>query len=325
VHPVGVDPGGTRALLAPAAIGGAALLHLARSVRLRSRPGTAVVTLAPVSLVPAAVAELGLLAGRRWRAAAVGATVLAGCAAVHAPAFRRTAASAARRPHGDPLTVMTANLLHGRADVAALARTARRHEVDVLCVQEVHQRALDALADRVADQLPHRHSRPGHRGAGSGIFSRHRLANAQAPEGFGFSPVMADVLAPTADGVRPITVQSFHSKAPVGNGSTRFWAADLARLGRLMADHPGPLVIAGDFNATAEHRQFRDLLTGGYRDAARDAGAGLAFTFPAKRFRVPIAALDHIVLGPGLVGLDVRTAGQPGSDHRAVIARVAAG
>jgi endonuclease/exonuclease/phosphatase (EEP) superfamily protein YafD len=321
---VGVDAGGTPALLA--AIGGAGLLHLARSVRLRSRPGVAAVTLAPVSLVPAAVAELGLLAGRRWGAAAVGATVLAGCAVVHAPAFLRTSESAARLLRSDlRLTVMTANLLHGRADVAALARTARRHGVDVLCVQEVHQGALDAVAEGVAGQLPHRHSRPGLRDAGSGIFSRHPLTNPQEPAGFGFPPVMADVMAPTAHGGHPISVLSFHSKAPVGNGGARWWSADLTLLGRLMADHPGPLVVAGDFNATAEHRQFRDLLTGGYRDAAQDAGAGPTFTFPAKRFRVPIASLDHVVLGPGLVGLDVRTAGQPGSDHRAVIARVAGG
>lgn len=321
-----VDTGRWAAVVAGATIGGAALLQLARQPRLRTRAGTSAVTLAPASLVPAAAAELVLVAGRRRTASAVGAVVLAGCAAVHVPPFRRAAASAARQQRSDlRLTVMTANLLHGRADVEALARTARRHDVDVLCVQEVHQSALDAIADRVAEQLPHRHGRPGVRGGGSGIFSRNPLTNLQEPDGFGFPPVLADVLVPTDRGPRPITVLSFHSKAPLGNGSARFWSDDLALVGRLMADHPRSLVVAGDFNATRDHRQFRDLLTGGFSDAAQDAGAGLAFTFPAKRFRVPIAGLDHILLGRGLTGLAVRTARQAGSDHKAVIATVAAG
>ena len=320
-----VDSGRAAAVIAGASIGGCGLLHLARGARLRSRPGTAAVTLAPASLMPAAAAELTLVAGRRWAAAAVGASVLAVCAGVHVAPFRRSRTSAARLARSDlRLTVMTANLLHGRADLEQLARTAERHDVDVLCVQEVHQDALDAIAARVAGRLPHRHSRPGVRGAGSGIFSRHPLTGLREPDGFGFPPVMADVMVPTDRGPRPISVLSFHIKAPVGNGGTRFWSDDLRRVGRLMAQHPRSLVVAGDFNATREHRQFRDLLTGGYRDAADDAGAGLAFTFPAKRFRIPIAALDHVVPGRGLVGLDVRTATQPGSDHRAVIARIAA-
>lgn len=321
---MGVESG--RAVAAAATvIGGSALLQLARRAHLRTRPGTAAVTLAPASLVPAAAAELVLLAGRRRTAATVGAVVLAGCAAVHVPPFVRTSASGHRLRRSDlRLTVMTANLLHGRADIEALARTAQRHEIDVLCVQEVHQDALDAIADRVAGRLPHRHGRPGVRGGGS-IFSRHPLTNRREPDGFGFPPVMADVTVPTARGPRPIAVLSFHSKAPVGNGGTEFWSDDLTRVGRLMAEHPGSLVVAGDFNATRDHRQFRDLLTGGYSDAAQDAGAGLVFTFPAKQFRVPVACLDHVVLGRGLVALDVRAERQSGSDHKAVIVTVAAG
>lgn len=323
---MGIDKGRTVAAAASVTVGGTGVLHLVRSVRLRTRPGTAAVTLAPAALIPAAAAEFALLAGRRWTPAAVGAAVLAGCAAVHAPPFRRTTASDARLLRSDlRLTVMTANLLHGRADIGALASTARRHEIDVLCVQEVDQAALDEVGDRVTEHLPHRHSRPGIRGAGSGIFSRHALTNRAEPDGFGFPPVMADVLVPTARGPHPITVLSFHSKAPAGNGSTRYWSDDLALVGRLMTEHPRSLIVAGDFNATREHRQFRDLLAGGYTDAAEDAGAGLAFTFPAGRFLVPFACLDHVVAGRGLVGLAVRTASQPGSDHKAVIATVAAG
>ena len=320
---MGVQSNGTAAL-AGMVIGGAALVQPTRWRRVRGRADTAVVTLASVALIPAAAAELTLVAGRRWTAAGVGAALLTAAAAVHAPLFRRTAASAAAAGNATAeLTVMTANLLHGRADMAAVAGTAARHDVDILCVQEVHEGALHALSNQVRDRLPHRQLRPGFRGAGTGIFSRHPLGNGGYPDGFGFPPVVADVQVPTADGTRPITVMSFHSKAPVGNGGARSWADDLARLGRMLAEHRGPLIVAGDFNATHDHRQFRDLLAGGYHDAAADAGAGFVFTFPAHRFRVPIAGLDHVVLSRELVGLDVRSTRQPGTDHKAVIARVA--
>lgn len=325
---MGVDSGRS-GVVAATAVGGAALIHLARWTHVRGRADAAAVTLAPASLVPAVAGELALVAGRRWPAAGVGAAVLAGCAAVHAPLFRRTAASAAGSGSkaagtgvGATLTVMTGNLLHGRADMTALAGTAVRHDVDVLCVQEVHEGALHALGKRVSDRLPHRLLRPGFRGAGTAIYSRYPLTNGERPDGYGFPPVLADVQVPTAGGSRSVTVMSFHSKAPVGNGGARLWADDLARLGRLLATHPGPLIVAGDFNATHDHRQFRDLLTGGYHDAAADAGAGFLFTFPALRFRVPIAGLDHLVVSRDLVGLDVHTARQPGTDHKAVIARV---
>ncbi len=313
------------AVASVATIGGAALLHLGRPLRLRSPAAVSAVTLAPASLLPATAAELALLAGRQWAAATAGAGILAGCAAAQVGPYRRSAHAAARRHRSAvELTVMTANLLHGRADPDALARTVQRHDVDVLCVQEVHRAALDALADRLAGRLPHQHTLPGTGGGGAGIFSRHPLADPTCPDGYGFPPVMADVRVPTgrAPGTRTITVLSFHSKAPLGNGGTGPWSDDLDRLGRLTAGHPGSLIVAGDFNATRDHRPFRDLLAAGFTDAAQDAGAGLVPTFPAKPYRVPIAALDHVLLGRGLVGLRVRTVPTPGSDHRAVIARI---
>ena len=83
-------------LAAISAIGAAGLLHLGRPVRLRSRLAVSAVTLAPASLLPAAAAEIGLIAGRRWAAAAFGGIVLAGCAAPHVSAHRRRPRSALR-------------------------------------------------------------------------------------------------------------------------------------------------------------------------------------------------------------------------------------
>lgn len=323
---------GTIRTLAWAAVATTGLLHVGRLVPLRSMGATSAVTLAPLSLVAAASAVPALLATGGRCEAMFGAVVLAGGKAVHVAPFRRSRRSAERVERSDlQLTVMTANLLHGAADTDALAQVADRHGVDILCVQEVHQETLDDIGIRLGSRLPHRLSLGGDFGAGAGIFSRHPLTNQRFPPGFGFPPVMADVQVPvggrSAGGpgrTRTISVLSFHSKAPVADRTARHWLADLARLAELMDRHAGTLIVAGDFNATRDHRQFRDLLTGGYSDAAQDAGAGLTLTFPAKPYRIPIACLDHVLVGRGLVGVQAFTVPTVGSDHRSVIARIAA-
>ena len=46
------------------------------------------------------------------------------------------------------------------------------------------------------------------------------------------------------------------------------------------AADPGAVAVAGDFNSTPGMRQFRDLLSNGYRDAVEQTGAGYAPTLP---------------------------------------------
>jgi hypothetical protein len=58
------------------------------------------------------------------------------------------------------------------------------------------------------------------------------------------------------------------------------------------AGAPGDLqLIAGDFNATLDHRVLRRLLGRGYADAADAAGDGLTWTWPARDHRALVARL----------------------------------
>lgn len=68
-------------------------------------------------------------------------------------------------------------------------------------------------------------------------------------------------------------------------------------------------------------RQFRDLLTNGYRDAVQQAGSGFAPTFPAGGPFPPLVTIDH-VLTRNATAASLRTVTMPGSDHRAVLASV---
>ena len=215
------------------------------------------------------------------------------------------------------LTVMTSNLRLGQAAPDAVVSLAAQHGVDVLAVQELTDAAVVGLDRAGLDRLlPYRVVFPGAAGAGVGLWSREPLTEAAVIPGFGFNPLRAHVSV----GGRVYTVVSFHSKAPLYNGGTGPWESDLRRLSQLMAQLPTPLVVAGDFNATSDHRQFRDLLNSkGFRDAADDAGAGLMPTFPADQSVGPIARIDHVVLSGDLVGVAAESAVVAGSDHRAVI------
>lgn len=89
-----------------------------------------------------------------------------------------------------------------------------------------------------------------------------------------------------------------------------------------LAATPGAQVVAGDFNATRDHRPFRDLLAAGFSDCADIAAKRPwpGFTWPANRRYPPIMRLDHILVSPGLTVSETRTVQIPGTDHRGVLA-----
>ena len=84
---------------------------------------------------------------------------------------------------------------------------------------------------------------------------------------------------------------------------------------------PGSVIVAGDFNSTPDMRQFRDLLTNGYRDAVEQTGAGFAPTFPSNTLLPPLITIDH-VLTRHAAASSIRAIDLRGSDHRSVLATV---
>lgn len=82
------------------------------------------------------------------------------------------------------------------------------------------------------------------------------------------------------------------------------------------------MLAAGDFNATTDHVQFRDLLEHGYGDPAAQAGAGYPARYPTDRWFGPLIAIDH-VLTRRAVATSVSTVALPGSDHRGLLVQVA--
>ena len=58
---------------------------------------------------------------------------------------------------------------------------------------------------------------------------------------------------------------------------------------------PGSVIVGGDFNSTSGMRQFRDLLTNGYRDTIEQTGAGFAPTFQSHPWYPLLVTIDHVL------------------------------
>ena len=65
------------------------------------------------------------------------------------------------------------------------------------------------------------------------------------------------------------------------------------------------------------------MLSGGYRDAAEQSGAGITATYPANVSLPPLVAIDHVLTNRCSVS-SAQTAKITGSDHRALLVRVEA-
>jgi endonuclease/exonuclease/phosphatase (EEP) superfamily protein YafD len=305
----------TLLVVCSATIAGAALLCVGRYLPVPSELVVAALSLTPFAVAAAVVAAIALVATRAKVPALVGVVLTLLALATQIGAFVPNGQDGAT----PAITVMTSNMKYGNADADVLISTARDSGVDVLAVQELTARGVTRLADAgIAELFPYQVLSPGNLGAGAGLYSRYPLSAAIEIPGFGFPPVQARVEVRGTS----FTVMSFHSKAPLMNGSTTPWANDLALLESMLPAISGPAIIAGDFNATRDHVQFRDLLADGFSDAADDAGAGIFPTFPTDQVIGPIVSIDHVVVSSTLVGTGVESFTIPGTDHRAVVATV---
>ncbi|MER7889510.1 endonuclease/exonuclease/phosphatase family protein [Micromonospora sp. NPDC094482] len=260
---------------------------------------------------------LALALRRRWPAlvAAVAAVALLG---VVAP---RALGSAPPPARGPTVRLLTANLLAGAADPAALVDLVRRHRVDVLVVQEFTpgaQADLDRLGlDRL---LPHRQLNPLVGTPGSGLYARFPISDAGVRSnrgGWGFTQAYGTLTVP---GAPPVRVESAHPSAPYAVDQVGFWRADLAAQPPATPD--GTLrILAGDFNATLDHAPLRALLGTGYVDAADATGQGLVGTWgPYDGDLIPPVTIDHVLVDRRIAAQAVEVRPLAGSDHRPVLA-----
>ncbi|MBM7771461.1 endonuclease/exonuclease/phosphatase family metal-dependent hydrolase [Actinokineospora baliensis] len=224
-------------------------------------------------------------------------------------------------PQGQRVRVLTANLKLGRANTDVLMSLIRDARVDVLSLQELTPAALSALDDAGVERLlPYRAVQPVPGGAGGGILAKVPLRQISFAENMAFENVAAVV---DLSGPVDIEVVAIHIEPPTPSDNARKrWQRELAAL-------PGPdsygrpRVLAGDFNATLDHRAFTAFLDRGYHDGAELAGEAMRPTWSSSSPPSPPVTIDHIVLDRRVGVASVAVYDLPGSDHNAVFAELA--
>ena len=291
-------------------------------------PSPELAALAPLAVVPGTVAVI-IAANTAWWLAALFAIPAALLVMWQLPPLRRARFQAAAGPScetGSSVTTLrlrlfSVNAKGGAADPAALLRILQRHSVDVLAVQELTPHMVSRLtAAGLTQSLPFSHldPRPGWRG--TGLWARWPLIPLPPVPGLTAAAPRARI-DPWAG--PPVTVTAVHPRAPV-HGHAGAWRRELAMIQQTLATVGGPQVVAGDFNATQDHRPFREFLAAGFLDCADSSNdrSWPGFTWPAAAWMLPVMRLDHVLVSRTATVSKTRAVRVPHTDHHGVLAAI---
>ncbi|WP_433440467.1 endonuclease/exonuclease/phosphatase family protein [Nonomuraea sp. CA-141351] len=275
---------------------------------------TQLMTVTPIGAGLAALtAILSLL--RRNRPAALAAALVG---AVMVSVVTPRAFGAEQPPaSGAPLRVLAINLF-GRGDAQTVVDLVRRFDVEVFSALELTPAEAERLdAAGLKQLMPYRVLQADFGATGSGIFARHPVTELTGL----FTPIGHNMPAATVTlpGGGKVEFVAVHPNPPLGRMEAEWNAA----LRALPSPSPATVrVLAGDFNASLDHRAFRDLLDRGYVDAADQAGKGLTPTWPNLRAIPPIISIDHVLADRRVAVRRVEIVDVPRTDHRGVFAEL---
>ncbi len=305
------------ALLAPSAT-----VALARLTRRESRTSVLMLeALTPLLTLPV-VAALGAAVATRRRAMASVAGLLGFCHLVWLARDRRPGRRPAEGADDAPrFRLLSANILFTKADVGGIVSEIAAADPDVVVLQEVSPLNFERLeAAEVLAAYPHRWVAPRPDGFGNAILSRLPLEGAEEWRVDPYPMARATLVV----GERRVRLYDVHTGAPFGPLGARHWRGQLAALRAVAQEEREPLVLAGDFNATFAHRDFRRLLEAGVRDVHVDRRRRLVATWPLDlRPLPPLLQLDYVLVSDQVAVLDVWEGTGRGSDHRPLLADLA--
>jgi endonuclease/exonuclease/phosphatase (EEP) superfamily protein YafD len=273
----------------------------------------------PYLMAAAPIALLVLLWGHRWVLAAAALCLSVALIVTQLPWY----VVANPSPGAVRIRVMTINMLYGRADPQSIVGTAEV-QADVVLVQELTPEAASGLTSAgIEKTFPYQalDARPGAKGVG--VYSRYPMPAVDKISGYSMAMVSARLRIDQL--TRDPTVVSLHLAAPWPHPIDG-WHEDLEKLPTTLADlaarsEGGAILVGGDFNSTIDMVPFRKLLTNGYDDSSKQAGAGRQRTYPADIRIPPFMGIDHI-LTRDCTAVATSTVQVKASDHRALLTTV---
>lgn len=268
-------------------------------------------TAVPLLTLGAIVGAIGLGLTRRWISLGVAVLLVLALAVPQLRVLLRSPG----RPAGTPLRIMSFNMRLGDADTDQVLQVARSQGAQLLMLQELSRPALQRL-ESAGIAGHYRYSYTNARGGGSGIglFSVFPLSQEHNYPNFWLQVISARITVPSGPSV---TVFSSHLSAPYPDKADR-WVLESKQLGHVLGGIQGPVIDAGDFNSTVNHKSFRDLVAAGrMTDAASSIGAVLR-TYPADRAIGPLIGIDHVLVRE-VQAQSMKSIHIDGSDHEALV------
>lgn len=240
---------------------------------------------------------------------------------------RSSARPVGRRFAGDSpaddleLTVLAANLELGQRDACALAEAVAAIDADLLLLCEHSPATRAALTAAGLDEhWPHQADDPSDGYFGSLVASRHPVVTTERRD-LGGRPGQVVDIAIDDTTVRLVPV---HTQAPIWDHDVEVWHSTVATNAGIAAETDGPVVLAGDWNATGGHRAFRRALARhDLVDASAVRGHRWYPTWPVDSLAIslplpPLLTLDHIVVRADTEVVGLERIDLPGTDHRAL-------
>ena len=283
-----------------------------------------------------AVFSVALLAAavilRRWRAAAtaVALVLLLGLRTAGIQGAMPTP------PGGATLKVVSANLLFTNRNSAGLLAFVAEKDPDVIALQEFGPGISEALSVALLPKYPYVFATPEPNPSGIALYSKFPCdltpldkLDARALAGASSFPRVINRYQLTVGG-KPVVLYNVHPYPPAGARGQEERNAQLRLVADLVAKERGPVVVAGDLNATPWCPYYADFIRASGLQSGRN-GRGPIPTWPARGIvpglpwalrdfvRIPI---DYVFCSPGLVFRSFERGPAIGSDHLPVYAEI---
>ena len=227
-------------------------------------------------------------------------------------------------------TVMTHNVFIGNSHADQIVAAIETYNPDIVAFQEINQVVSEYLEVQLSTEYSYHRIEQG-----QGIFSRYPIEDYISFNMDGEMPRLVQQCVlnieghqatfinvhPSAPPVKSIRPYGLPLTIPLGTHSKNRDAGLNSLLSRL-EEIKGPLIVMGDFNLTDQQNHYSDL-TRSLRDAYRQSGWGMGFTFARyPRSGIALWRIDYVFHSPDLTALHTTVGDFGGSDHRPVIAKL---
>jgi endonuclease/exonuclease/phosphatase (EEP) superfamily protein YafD len=228
--------------------------------------------------------------------------------------FARGVRAAKILPAPPAIRAIAMNVWHRNRNYAAAERLIRSARPDFVLTVEMTPAWRRGLAS-LSDILPYAITATHDGTAGKVLYSRYRCVRCEVVDigGVGLPTIVAEFRV----GDRNLTFVGAHFTVPLGSAYAHLMAKHIAAVGEYVRARSGPVVLLGDLNTTPWSHYFRDLRDrSGLRDSA--LGRGVQPTWPAW-WRVPVVAIDHVLVTQDIRIVNREVGPSIGSDHLPVI------